>query len=294
MPPVSVMLFSDRPSFERTWRPALAREGAEAQPAKPEDLPASVAPQRALVIDAAAQRFDEEELLASLGLARAVGAVVAVQLPVGGLPELEPLLDEICCGLVARSDADVDRIAGGMARRMDRDRRNRFEYVAVSPRGGELLVVLGDGCAQVLARPIADGDDGTEVDSIDLSDDAAEATVRYAGGGTTALRAAAFASRFAGGGARPGSSPGTSAAPGGHEPGTNGNGSSIDGARLGQRLRALRLEAGLTQAELARRTGIHRPNIARVEAGRHTPSLETLSRLAQAIGVPTTRVLGED
>ena len=68
----------------------------------------------------------------------------------------------------------------------------------------------------------------------------------------------------------------------------------IDGARLGARLRELRLEAGLTQAELARRTGIHRPNIARVEAGRHTPSLETLARLATAIGVPTTRVLSQD
>jgi transcriptional regulator with XRE-family HTH domain len=65
----------------------------------------------------------------------------------------------------------------------------------------------------------------------------------------------------------------------------------IDGVRLGQRLRELRQTAGLTQAELARRTGIHRPNIARVEAGRHTPSLETLARLAAAIGVPTTRVL---
>jgi DNA-binding XRE family transcriptional regulator len=77
-----------------------------------------------------------------------------------------------------------------------------------------------------------------------------------------------------------------------HEPGTNGSSAlPIDGARLGARLRELRVEAGLTQAELARRTGIHRPNIARVEAGRHTPSLETLARLASAIGVPTTRVL---
>ncbi|MBW2507413.1 MAG: helix-turn-helix transcriptional regulator, partial [Deltaproteobacteria bacterium] len=45
---------------------------------------------------------------------------------------------------------------------------------------------------------------------------------------------------------------------------------AIDGEKLGARLRELRLAAGLTQAELARRTGIHRPNIARVEAGRHT------------------------
>jgi DNA-binding XRE family transcriptional regulator len=67
--------------------------------------------------------------------------------------------------------------------------------------------------------------------------------------------------------------------------------SSIDGTKLGARIRELRLAANLTQAELARRTGIHRPNIARVEAGRHTPSLETLARLAAAIGVPTASVL---
>ena len=65
----------------------------------------------------------------------------------------------------------------------------------------------------------------------------------------------------------------------------------INGEKLGARLRELRLAAGLTQAELARRTGIHRPNIARVEAGRHTPSLDTLARIANAIGVSTTHVL---
>ena len=64
----------------------------------------------------------------------------------------------------------------------------------------------------------------------------------------------------------------------------------VQGDQLGARIRELRLAAGLTQAELARRTGIHRPNIARVEAGRHTPSLETLSRIAVAIGIPTSRV----
>jgi transcriptional regulator with XRE-family HTH domain len=51
------------------------------------------------------------------------------------------------------------------------------------------------------------------------------------------------------------------------------------------------MKAGITQAELARRTGIHRPNIARVEAGRHTPSLETVARLAEALGTSPARIL---
>jgi DNA-binding XRE family transcriptional regulator len=301
--PASVMLFSDRPAFEKIWKPAFAQEGVDARASAPADLAASVAPQRALVIDAASGSYDEDELLASLGLARAVGAVAAVHLPVGRYLEVEGLVEEICAGLVARTDADVARVACGLARRIDRDRRNRFEYVAVSPRGGELLAILGDGSAQVLTRPVGDADDGSEVDTIELSEDASQAVVSFAGGGRMQLRAAGLASR-SGQGAVASSSTGFLTAahdssPGTHagassDGGSNGNGLRIDGARLGQRLRELRLAAGLTQAELARRTGIHRPNIARVEAGRHTPSLETLARLAQAIGVSTTRVLSDD
>ncbi len=49
-----------------------------------------------------------------------------------------------------------------------------------------------------------------------------------------------------------------------------------------QFLATLRREAGLTQAELARRAGTSQPAIARLEAGRASPSLETLERLAGA------------
>ncbi len=41
----------------------------------------------------------------------------------------------------------------------------------------------------------------------------------------------------------------------------------------------MRLAAGLTQSELARRTGVAQPNIAAYEAGRRTPSDEMLARL---------------
>ena len=49
-------------------------------------------------------------------------------------------------------------------------------------------------------------------------------------------------------------------------------------------LRAARAEAGLTQRELAARTGVAQPTIARVEAGAADPRVETLDRLLRACG----------
>lgn len=46
----------------------------------------------------------------------------------------------------------------------------------------------------------------------------------------------------------------------------------------------LRTEAGLTQAELARRMGTTQSAIARIEGGGSRPTLETLERLAAAVG----------
>jgi HTH-type transcriptional regulator / antitoxin HipB len=54
---------------------------------------------------------------------------------------------------------------------------------------------------------------------------------------------------------------------------------------LGEQLRALREAQHLSQAELARRMGSTQPAIARLEAGRVAPSLNTLDRAAAALGV---------
>lgn len=46
-----------------------------------------------------------------------------------------------------------------------------------------------------------------------------------------------------------------------------------------------RLALCMTQAELAKRTGIARPNISRFESGRHDPQLSTLQKLCTALGL---------
>ncbi len=50
-------------------------------------------------------------------------------------------------------------------------------------------------------------------------------------------------------------------------------------------IRYSRLRAGLTQSELARRAGISQPALARLEAGRVKPRIDTLSRILAECGM---------
>ena len=49
-----------------------------------------------------------------------------------------------------------------------------------------------------------------------------------------------------------------------------------------------RLEAGLTQRQMAERLGIKQPALARWEAGETLPTLTTLHRVAQVLGLELT------
>ena len=53
----------------------------------------------------------------------------------------------------------------------------------------------------------------------------------------------------------------------------------------GAAVRRARRAKGLTQRQLAVRTGISQPGIARIESGRITPRVDTLDRLLAACGV---------
>lgn len=52
-----------------------------------------------------------------------------------------------------------------------------------------------------------------------------------------------------------------------------------------QNLRRLRLERFLSQAELARQSGLHTITISRLEAGRAKPSTRTVRALAKSLAV---------
>ncbi|MGO9613809.1 MAG: helix-turn-helix domain-containing protein [Dissulfurispiraceae bacterium] len=54
---------------------------------------------------------------------------------------------------------------------------------------------------------------------------------------------------------------------------------------VGQRVRMERERQGLRQEDLAEKVGIKRPNIARLEKGRHLPSLQTVQKIARALNL---------
>jgi transcriptional regulator with XRE-family HTH domain len=62
---------------------------------------------------------------------------------------------------------------------------------------------------------------------------------------------------------------------------------------FGQRLRQSRLHAGLSQSALETRSGIPKARLSRYENGHVLPSIETLGRLATALGVSEASLLGD-
>src|ERR1700754_1279073 len=55
---------------------------------------------------------------------------------------------------------------------------------------------------------------------------------------------------------------------------------------IGDRLKALRESKKLSQGQMQDRTGLLRCYISRVENGHTTPAIETLEKIARALGVP--------
>jgi len=60
---------------------------------------------------------------------------------------------------------------------------------------------------------------------------------------------------------------------------------------LGSNLRAARKRLGLTQEEVAERSGVHPTEVSRIEAGKRDPRISTLLRLARAVEVEPGRLL---
>lgn len=61
--------------------------------------------------------------------------------------------------------------------------------------------------------------------------------------------------------------------------------------RFGRTVRGLRVEIGLTQEELAFRSGMKRSYLSDLERGARNPTLRALGRLAAALDIPPARLL---
>lgn len=64
---------------------------------------------------------------------------------------------------------------------------------------------------------------------------------------------------------------------------------------VGERIKKIRLEKGLTQKQLAEKCGIDSANLRKYESGRQNPKIETVEKIANALGVnPMLLVYGEE
>src|SRR5712691_7243739 len=62
---------------------------------------------------------------------------------------------------------------------------------------------------------------------------------------------------------------------------------------IGDRLRELREQKQLTQGEVAKRTGLLKPYVSRIENGHSVPAIETLEKFARALEVPMYQMFFE-
>lgn len=53
---------------------------------------------------------------------------------------------------------------------------------------------------------------------------------------------------------------------------------------IGQRIADLRKAAGLTQAQLSKKSGVNVSNLCRIEAGKYSAGLDVLARIAEVLG----------
>jgi transcriptional regulator with XRE-family HTH domain len=62
---------------------------------------------------------------------------------------------------------------------------------------------------------------------------------------------------------------------------------------IGDRLKDVRVRRALTQAELAENAGVNVATIARLERNETEPHMSTLRKLAKALDVDPTKLVGE-
>lgn len=63
---------------------------------------------------------------------------------------------------------------------------------------------------------------------------------------------------------------------------------------VGGRVRALRLQRGMSQVELARLVGTHQTAVSQIEVGRRGVSVQQVVRLCRALKATPDRILGEN
>lgn len=62
---------------------------------------------------------------------------------------------------------------------------------------------------------------------------------------------------------------------------------------FGAAVRAVRIEAGVAQEELAHKAGVERSHLGKIERGEHMPTLSLALKVARALGVSAADLIGK-
>lgn len=61
--------------------------------------------------------------------------------------------------------------------------------------------------------------------------------------------------------------------------------------KLGQNLKRIRTKKKMSQGDIARALGVHRAYVSGIETGKRNPTLATIEKLANALGVSASELL---
>lgn len=61
--------------------------------------------------------------------------------------------------------------------------------------------------------------------------------------------------------------------------------------KIGERIRLIRESKGITQQDLAASCNFEKTNMSRIEAGRTNPTISTLYKISQALGVTISELV---
>lgn len=64
--------------------------------------------------------------------------------------------------------------------------------------------------------------------------------------------------------------------------------------KIGSTIRTYRLQKGLSQGDIEKKTGLLRCYLSRVENGHTVPSLDTLAKIAEALDLPIAQFFADD
>jgi len=68
----------------------------------------------------------------------------------------------------------------------------------------------------------------------------------------------------------------------------------INKMKLNEKIKRIRKDKGMSQAEMADMTGIHKAHFSRIERGKFQPSVDLLKKIAKALDVTTDYLLNDE